>query len=58
MRNTFFSDWRKLRREVQDVDGTHARTLSEEPRQDHALALKELISAIALLPRPSVGRSC
>ena len=51
MRNAHFSDWRKLRREVQDVDGAHARALSEEPRQDHVIALRELISAIARLPQ-------
>lgn len=49
-RNTFFSDLRKFRREVQDVDGACARALYENPRQEHALALMELISAIALLP--------
>ncbi|MCF3974979.1 sigma-70 family RNA polymerase sigma factor [Paracoccus salsus] len=52
MRNTFFSDLRKLRREVEDVDGVCAQALYEEPRQDHALALKELIAAIAALPSP------
>lgn len=50
LRNTFFSDLRKFRREVEDVDGACARTLSEEPCQDHVVALKELISAIAMLP--------
>ena len=50
MRNTFVSDWRKRRREVQDVDGEHARKLSQEPGQLHALALNELLAAIALLP--------
>ena len=52
MRNTFFSEWRKRRREVQDVDGACARMLYEEARQDHALALRELISGIAALPDP------
>lgn len=51
LRNTFYSELRKYRREVEDVDGGYARALSEEPRQDHALALNELIDAIALLPR-------
>lgn len=50
LRNTFFSNLRKSRREVEDVDGAYAMALSEEPRQDHALALKELISAISVLP--------
>jgi RNA polymerase sigma-70 factor (ECF subfamily) len=48
--NTFISDLRKSRREVEDVDGAMAATLFEEPRQDHVLALNELISALALLP--------
>ena len=50
LRNTFFSDLRKSRREVEDVDGTRAQALYEEPRQEDALALKELVSAIARLP--------
>ncbi|MCC5987129.1 MAG: sigma-70 family RNA polymerase sigma factor [Pararhodobacter sp.] len=50
LRNTFFSELRKYRREIEDVNGAMANTLSEEPRQDHVLALNELISAIALLP--------
>lgn len=50
LRNTFFSELRKYRREVEDVDGACARTLFESPRHDHVLALKELTSAIALLP--------
>ena len=50
LRNTFFSELRKYRREIEDVDGFFARMLSEPPRQDHSLALKELISAIAVLP--------
>lgn len=48
--NTFISDLRKYRREVEDVDGAMAAALFEAPRQDHVLALKELIQAIALLP--------
>lgn len=51
MRNTFFSDLRKLRREVEDVDGVCARALVEAPRQEDHLALKELIAAIAQLPQ-------
>jgi RNA polymerase sigma-70 factor (ECF subfamily) len=51
MRNTFFSDLRKNCREVEDVDGALAAALAEEPRQDHVLALKELMAAILLLPQ-------
>lgn len=50
LRNTFYSDLRKYRREVEDIDGIRAAALCEEPRQDHVLALKELISAIGELP--------
>ena len=50
LRNTFYSDLRKFRREVEDVDDIRAAALCEEPRQDHVLALKELISAIGDLP--------
>lgn len=50
LRNTFFSDLRKTRREVEDVDGCLTASLSEQPRQLDAIALKELISAIASLP--------
>jgi len=50
LHNTFLCDLRKSRREVEDIDGAMAATLSEEPRQDHALALKEVISALAALP--------
>lgn len=51
LRNTFFSDLRKSRREVEDVDDMRAGALSEEPPQEHALALKELICVVARLPR-------
>lgn len=50
LRNTFFSELRKYHREIQDVDGAYAGALFEEPRQHHALALKELSGAIAVLP--------
>ena len=50
LRNTFFSDLRKYRREVEDADGTLADGLCEQPRQDHVIAMNELLSAIALLP--------
>lgn len=49
-RNTFFSDLRKHRREVEDVDGVRAQALFEEPNQVHVLALKEMITALAGLP--------
>ncbi|MCC5975312.1 MAG: sigma-70 family RNA polymerase sigma factor [Rubellimicrobium sp.] len=51
LRNTFLSELRKHRNEVEDVNGAGAGALYEEPRQDHALALNELVTAIALLPQ-------
>ncbi len=50
MRNTFFSGLRKMRREVEDVDGALAAALIEEPRQEHVIALREVMTAIQLLP--------
>lgn len=50
LRNTFFSDLRKQRFEVEDVEGARAAALYQEPSQHHALALKELVSAIGTLP--------
>lgn len=50
LRNTFFSDLRKYRREVEDADGILANALCEQPSQDHAIAMKELLGAMALLP--------
>jgi len=50
LRNTFYSDLRKYRRETEDVDGKLAALLFAEPAQEHAVELKELISAIARLP--------
>jgi len=50
LRNTLFSDIRKHRREVQDVDGIHALRQIEEPRQEASLALKELLGALTQLP--------
>lgn len=55
LRNTFFSDLRKYRHEVQDVNGDCAQALAVEARQDHFLALKELIGVIGQLP-PSQRR--
>lgn len=50
LRNTFFSDLRKYKREVEDADGVFADTLSEQPRQDHVVAITELMTAMASLP--------
>lgn len=50
LRNTFYSDLRRSRREDQDVEGRLAATLSEEAPQEHAVQLKEVMTAIAALP--------
>ncbi|MCC6002548.1 MAG: sigma-70 family RNA polymerase sigma factor [Pararhodobacter sp.] len=50
LRNTFYSELRKFRREVEDVDGKLTAALFEEPAQEHAVDLARLISAIGTLP--------
>ena len=50
LRNTFYSDLRKKKREVEDVDGKLAALLFEDAAQEHAIELKALASAIAVLP--------
>ncbi len=45
LRNTFFSDRRKGRREVPDPEGIHAAGLSEKPAHDGRLALTEFLRA-------------
>ena len=50
LRNTFISMKRKVRREVEDVDGGHAARLVEIPRQEGALELAQFRAALANLP--------
>lgn len=50
LRNTFFSDLRKHRREVEDVDGSYSFRLSDEARQEDVISLKELVAATGQLP--------
>lgn len=50
LRNTFYSDRRKARREVQDADGNMAATLSQKPEHDGKLALADFDAAFAKLP--------
>lgn len=49
LRNTFYSDLRKRRREVEDADGQHAARLSELPRQDGVVDLEDFKRVFALL---------
>ncbi len=45
LRNTFYSDRRKRKREVADPDGTHAATLMERPSHDGRLAFGDFSRA-------------
>ena len=50
LRNNFYSDLRKRRREVCDTDGKLAAMLFEEAAQEHAVDLNALLAAVAQLP--------
>ncbi|MBV7407772.1 RNA polymerase sigma factor [Maritimibacter sp. DP1N21-5] len=50
LRNTFYSDLRKKRREVEDVDGVMAGTLSEKPAHDGRLAFADFEKVFSELP--------
>ena len=50
LRNTFYSDRRKARREVGDADGAIAAQLSEKPRHDGKLAFTDFMKAFRKLP--------
>ncbi|MEL6572554.1 MAG: RNA polymerase sigma factor [Pseudomonadota bacterium] len=45
LRNTFYSDYRKRRREVQDSEGHFAATLSVKPDHDGRLAMTDFMVA-------------
>ena len=45
LRNTFYSNYRKRKREVQDSDGAFAATLSVKPEHDGKLALNDFMVA-------------
>lgn len=49
LRNLYYSELRKGRREVEDVDGTYAARLTTSPNQYHAMKLKDFWSALATL---------
>ena len=46
MRNLFRSEYRKRRREVEDVDGSYAETLTSLPEQNSRLELGEFRKAL------------
>jgi RNA polymerase sigma-70 factor (ECF subfamily) len=50
LRNTFYTNVRRRRWEVEDVDDLLAARLTEEPRQEWGLTLRALESAIQRLP--------
>ncbi len=50
LRNQFYSEGRKRRREVEDVDGAMASQLSERPAQIGHIELGEFVRALQLLP--------
>lgn len=50
LRNTFYSARRKARREVADVDGVMAATLSVKPHHDGRLAFTDFETAFSQLP--------
>ncbi|HEY0212343.1 MAG TPA: RNA polymerase sigma factor [Paenirhodobacter sp.] len=45
LRNTFYSDQRKRKREVPDPDGIHAATLYDKPAHDGRLAMNDFLRA-------------
>lgn len=45
LRNTFYSDRRKRKREVPDPEGIHAGLLSEKPAHDGRLAMNDFLRA-------------
>ncbi|NOC84582.1 RNA polymerase sigma factor [Ruegeria sp. HKCCD6428] len=49
VRNTYFSLHRKRKREVEDVDGAMAESLSQKPDHDGRLALKDFAVAFGQL---------
>lgn len=50
LRNTYFSDRRKRRREVEDADGSYAATLSTHPEQHGHMEMQDFRAALSCLP--------
>lgn len=50
LRNTYFSEFRKMRREIQDVDGVAAAQLSSPPEQNGHMDMADFRRALATLP--------
>jgi RNA polymerase sigma-70 factor, ECF subfamily len=49
LRNTYFSERRRLKREVEDADGVHAARLAVHPQQHGHMDMRELQDALNLL---------
>ncbi|MBY6240603.1 sigma-70 family RNA polymerase sigma factor [Methylosinus sp. Sm6] len=50
LRNFYYSDYHKRRRETADPNGRHAATLVDAPAQEHLLELLQVNRALARLP--------
>jgi RNA polymerase sigma-70 factor (ECF subfamily) len=50
LRNTYFSERRKRKREVEDADGSYAARLSSKPEQHGHMEMKDFQEALAQLP--------
>src|ERR1700756_113246 len=51
LRNLFRSEYRKRRREVEDAEGSHAKTLKTQPAQNAHLEFEEFRVALEKLPQ-------
>jgi len=51
LRNLFRSDYRKRRREVEDADGSYAKTLKSQPSQHTHIEFEEFRVALDKLPQ-------
>jgi RNA polymerase sigma-70 factor (ECF subfamily) len=50
LRNLFYSDYRKRRREVEDADGGYVNSLKSPPEQQSRVEFEEFRVALAMLP--------
>ncbi len=50
LRNLFYSEQRKRKREVEDADGVHAGRLASLPEQEVRMEMAEFTAALSLLP--------
>jgi RNA polymerase sigma-70 factor (ECF subfamily) len=50
LRNQFHSEYRKRRREVEDIDGSYTGTMTSPPEQVARMAFRELRAALGELP--------